>query len=193
MDGRVEDAGSVREAKLRWQQARNAHPRGCMLVHDAWIAWVAEAYAAGEPLDRLRIDSRNETERFFARTVPGPDGHVYWVGGRDFTGNTSRTRPRHWWWRQIHGPSSLARGDAVRPHCGDARCINPEHCNVQARRERCAKFSDAQMLGFIQVAALRLGHRPTKVEFDSMKLGISTTAMFNRFGSWTETCRRAGV
>lgn len=151
----------------------------------------AEAARQGRPLTMLNLYSPNEVERFFSRTLPGPDGHVYWTGGKVFRRNDGANRlPIRWWWQHKHGP--ITAFEDVTLTCGDAKCINPEHAQV-GRSERRMMFTDTQMIGSLQVAAMRAGHTPSELEWAALGLRPSATNYRLRFGSWTNACRAAGL
>jgi hypothetical protein len=185
---------AIAQARQNWLRVHDESDSPSARL-EAWQAWAAMAASAGEPLDQLSHLSNDPVERFFSYTVDGPDGHVYWTGPGTFRANRhshSYALPRHWWWTYL-GKEPLRVGDSIRALCGEKNCIHPDHCAIQDRRARARQFTDAQLLGYMQVAALKVGHPPTRKEYDALQIGPSSTLFWVRFGSWSEGQRRAGV
>lgn len=151
-----------------------------------------EACAAGNPPDRLRRYSRDETERFYAHVVQGPDGHCYWTGSEAFRRNDGRTQvPRRWVWEQAHG--ELARyGTVVKSTCREPNCVALAHL-VRGKWEPGRRYSDEALLRYLQVGKLRLGRRPTIKLWKSSGYRPVWEIFRDRFGSWNEALRRAGL
>lgn len=150
----------------------------------------AAAYQ-GRPLNGLRRHSRDEAERFFAQTVEGPDGHVYWTGRESFERNDGAWRtPKRWWWEREHGPIGTTTLRVI-PLCGDGACINPDHHELRHFNSR--KYSQQQLIGALQVEALRLGHTPGSKEWEANRGKPSSSLFVDRFGSWANACRQAGL
>ncbi len=148
----------------------------------------------GEPLDQLQKHSRNEVERFFAQTVPGPDGHVYWEGAREFTRNDGKQRrPIRWWWEHSKAPLDLH--DDVVLTCGEKTCINPEHAIAGRHLVRGGNrlYTDDQLLGLLQTTAMRLGRTPTTGDWDALEIKPGHTLLSHRFGNWASAVRSAGL
>ena len=123
-----------------------------------WERRFREEVAAGRSPDALSRYSHDEAERFWSRTVPGPDGHTYWIGGKEFRRNDgSHVVPRRWVWRNTHGPIPARR--MVYTTCGEPRCVTLGHLAAEDRSGR--QFTDEQLIGAGQVAALRRGRAPS--------------------------------
>jgi hypothetical protein len=145
----------------------------------------------GHPLDALRRHVADEQERFFACTIPGLDGHVYWDGPKGFIRNDGKVRvPRRWWWAHVNGRELDPYEDCFAT-CGEQGCINPEHCEI-GRGLRRRWYSDEQMLNAIRVAVLRLGRSPSGKEWDRMGGRPSRKVFDVHFGNWTAALRKAG-
>ena len=174
------------------EQARADNPRGSSAHREAFERLLRAADAAGQPLDALAYYTADETERFFARTVAGADGHVYWTAGKHFYRNDGRGRlPRRWWWERATG-ETLGPRDVLASVCDEPNCINPEHCRREAL-QRARIYSDEAMLGALQVAAMRHG-RPLHVrEWDALHLRPSSGVYQTRFGTWKDAVRAAGL
>lgn len=182
----------VNALRIELHRVREVYGRGSSQGLEAFNRLAAAAARSGHPLSSLQKHSPNEAERFFAQTVQGPDGHVYWVGARDFARNDGlRRMPRRWWWEHANGP--LRVGDSVYPICEDRHCINPEHCVLQDRRARHMRYTDDQILGALQVKAMRLGRTPKRDEWESARWSPSVALMQMRFGSWTKAVSAAGL
>lgn len=182
---------NLRALRSELDRVRDVYGPGSSQGAEAYNRLSHEAGRQGQPLDGLRRESRDETERFFAQVVPGPDGHHYWDGGRDFTRNDGKKRtPARWWWEHVHGEIGTTTRRVV-PTCGDLTCIDPahaicEHFNVTRRR------TDEQLLGALQVMAMRLGYTPSQTEWE-LNGGTPTPDIFrSRFGgTWENVCRAA--
>lgn len=183
----------VRALRAELHRVRDVYSRGSSQANEAFNALCVAAAAAGHPLSALRRHSRVESERFFARTIPGPDGHVYWDGGKTFARNDGTvTVPRRWWWSHIHGRLDPLDG-VVMPTCGDRACINPDHCAKESRGVNRRHHSDLALVGMVQVVAMRLGRVPTTREWDTLNLGVTYQAVSLRFGTWVTFLRSAGL
>lgn len=147
------------------------------------------ARLTGHAIDALREYSEDEAERFFAQTAQGPDGHIYWLGANRFTRNDGGQRkPARWWWEHRYG--TLDQNDVVGPICGERGCISPEHSAVDRRRGHTRRFSDLQMIGALQAAAMRLGRAPAHNTWE----GPPSRALYElRFGSWIKALHAAGL
>jgi hypothetical protein len=174
-------------------ELRRIHPRRSSVVAEAFQRLVRAGDAVGQPVDGLRTHTRDEVERFFAQTIPGPDGHVYWDGSRHgFKRNDGRNRsPRRWWYTHKHGTELGTYEDFV-PTCGERHCINPDHCAV-GRGLRRMRFDRQAMLGALQVVALRLGRAPTSSEWERLGGRPSVSLYQMRFGTWPDAVREAGL
>ncbi len=164
-------------------------------ARDAYQAWFRKACAEGNPPDTLRHRVADEAERFFARTIPGPDGHTYWDGPLDhrrFLRNDGHKRhPRYWWWEHVNGPLPL-RGH-VSPCCGEPNCITPDHQVFVSWSEFKRRYTDEQIIGALQVAALRLGHTPTRKDWTTLNFQPSWSMVARRFSSWSRAISAAGL
>lgn len=183
----------IRELRDELTRLRETHPRSSSVVLEAFERLFRAASAAGQPLDGLRRHTSDEVERFFANTIPGVDGHVYWDGWKQgFRRNDGKYRvPRRWWWAHVNGRELGPYEDLV-PMCGERNCITPEHADV-GRSLRRYRFTQDQMLGAVQVAALRLGRPPNSKEWDSLGLSPTRAIYQARFGSWENVIRSAGL
>lgn len=184
----VEHVRKLREEMLRIR----AEKPGSGYALDAFVRYMHEAAKAGLSPTRLRTESRDEVERFFAYTVPGPDGHVYWTGGKHgFKRNDGKLRtPARWWWEHVHGEIGTTTM-RVNPTCGDFACINPEHSECKHFSAR--RYSDEQIHGMLQVAAMRLGHPPSPRDFDELGFPITSRGVEFLFRGWRKALRSAGL
>jgi hypothetical protein len=79
----------------------------------------------------------------------------------------------------------------ISPICDERNCINTEHCEL-GRSSARRRFTEDQMVGALQVAAMRHG-RPLHVrEWEALHLRPSTGIYTMRFGSWQKAWRAAG-
>lgn len=188
-----EPAPDLRVLREELAELRRVHPRRSSVVLEAFCRLVRAADAVGQPLDGLRRHTADEVERFFAQTIPGTSGHVYWDGTRDgFKRNDGKKRsPRRWWYAHKHG-RELGPHESLVAMCGEVHCINPEHCET-GRRHRDRRYSDEQMLNAVKVAALRLGRAPKSEEWQELGLSPSRGIYTVRFGSWETVIRKAGL
>lgn len=172
--------------------AREEHGTGSSQAQEAFETLVRAAAASGTPLDALRRHTANEVERFFAFTIPGPDGHVYWEGLKDFRRNDGgHTRPHRWWWKHRYG--SLDPQLDLASTCGEQGCINPEHSELQRLRGSRRHWTEERIIGAIQVAAMRLGRTPSSTEWLRLHLVPSSNIVLDRFGTWKRAREAAGV
>lgn len=161
---------------------------------EAYLRYSHAAASQGRPLDALRTYVEDEEERFFAQTIAGTDGHTYWDGARGgFRRNDGATRlPIRWWWEHRHG--EIGQGDQVVATCGERNCITVDHAELLRRADRHRIHTDAQMLGALQVWALRHERTPTKVEWNrEHPAGMTASAIMMRFGTWNAALRGAGL
>lgn len=187
-------APSIADLKAEYRRLRErdaAEGRWSFEELAAYERWFHESCAAGRPPDALSRYVADETERFFAQTIPGSDGHVYWDGpGRFRRNDGAERRPARWWWEHEHGP--LSRYADLSATCDEQNCIAPEH-RATGRSPSRQRFSDAQMLGAVQVAAMRLGRTPTQTEYREMDINPVLEAIRQRFGSWPNAVSAAGL
>lgn len=162
---------------------------------NAFEAWFHQACREGRPPDMLLHYSPVEEERFEARTVPGPDGHIFWTGGQEFWRNANATprgvRPARWAWMHEHGP--IPSTDSVSPTCGEPHCVALAHLKCERREGLPAWVPDERMLGRLQVVAMELGHTPSTKEW--VKRGETPTMFcyWRRWGSWAAAVSAAGL
>lgn len=176
---------------VRYRELRDAGA-SAMVRREAYNDWFRQCCAEGRNPSALRIHSPEEAERFWAQTVPGPDGHIYWTGAKIFRTNSGfKTTPRRWAWARTHG--SLSPYTEIENVCGEGNCVNVEHMRIRPRAERRVRFSDDRAIGALQVLALRLGRTPARTDWDAADLPVGATAMQGRFGSWSAFCRKAGL
>jgi len=160
--------------------------------------WFAQACREGHDPSRLRRDAPTISERIDARIIEGLDGCLIWDGRLN-----ERNQP------VVNGPKSrsdvsvrrylLARADRVAPpyrrvyaKCGNRRCVALEHLVVEEHHWR-RQYSDEQMLGKLQVFALRLGRPPLSTEWRAARQQPHDSYYCERFGSWADALRKAGL
>jgi hypothetical protein len=149
-----------------------------------------EAAAAGRSPDALDKYDPDDVARFWARTIPGVDGHVYWDGPQRFIRNDGMGRkPKRWVWERTHPPIKATY--IVWATCEEKNCIAPDHLDCGPRDRRL--YTDDRMLGALQVAAMRLGHTPTTTWWEEKKMRPSSGAYYLRWGSWTAAVVAAGL
>lgn len=166
-------------------RARNGEPWRNMHAVTAWERYAEEVARQGRPLDALVQRIEDEAERFFSRVISGVDGHAYWpLADMRFVKNDGSERSaRLWWWEHIHG--SLAhRGDSVKPTCGELNCIAPPHQERVDWAARRRQYTDAQCVGGLQAAAMKLGYTPTRAEYKDRRFKPHHQIVATRFGSW---------
>lgn len=167
---------------------------GRYAVACAYNDWFHQSCSEGNPPDALRTNTGSESERFFARTIPGLDGHTYWEGrlerGRFRLDNDARRHPRWWWYEHVNGEQERGRLGAV---CGEVNCITPDHQQFVPWSEVRQRYTDQQCLGALQVAAQRLGHAPHRNEYRALQLKPSHEVIVLRFGGWNNALRSAGL
>ena len=169
---------------------------GRYAVACAYNDWFHQSCLEGNPPDALRTNTGSESERFFARTIPGLDGHTYWEGrlerGRFRLDNDARRHrhPRWWWYEHVNGEQERGRLGAV---CGEVNCITPDHQQFVPWSEVRQRYTDQQCLGALQVAAQRLGHTPTMHEYRDLKLRPVADIIAVRFGGWASAISGAGL
>lgn len=175
----------------RYRELR-ASGASAMVRREAYNDWFRQCCKEGRNPSALRIHSPEEVERFWAQTVPGPDGHVYWTGPKTFlTNDGSRKKPQRWAW-QASG-RALELWTEIDNVCGEPHCVNPEHMRERPRGERRVRLPDERAFGAVQALALRLGHTPSPSEWNDAALRVTAGALERRFGSWGGFCRRAGL
>lgn len=181
---------NLRELKAELDRVRAVYGRGSSQGAEAYNRLSHEAGKQGHPLDELRRHARDEAERFFAQVVPGPDGHHYWDGPRTFRRNDGHLRaPARWWWAHEHGPITTSTLRVIRT-CDDTRCISPGHAKLE-HMTAAQRHSDEQLLGALQVVAMRIGHTPNGNEFVRNGGRPTQSIYVSRFGSWENACRAA--
>lgn len=186
------NATELRPLRAAHAEARETYGPRSSKTQEAFERLFRTAAKLGQPLDGLRRYTTDETERFFAYTIPGPDGHVYWDGGKTFCRNDGKYRvPRRWWWGHVAGEEPGQYEDIV-PMCGERNCINPEHCE-KGRGLRRSRFTRDQMIGALQVAAIRLGRPPSSSEWDKLGLHPNRKVYQAQFGNWEKAILAAGL
>lgn len=149
-----------------------------------------EAAAAGRPPDALRRYVTDEVERFWAHTIPGLDGHVYWDGPRGFVRNDKKRRkPIRWVWERTHGPIPITTD--VWTTCGEPNCICPDHI-AAGRTENRLHYPDERIIGAAQVAAMRLGHSPGSQWWKENRRPLPSV-IIRRWGSWEKFLVACGL
>lgn len=158
----------------------------------AFEAYFRQACVEGNSPDALSNRSPDEVERFWSRTVPGPDGHTYWTGGKSFKRNDGRQRvPRRWVWEHTTG-DKLAPTTDVFTSCGEQSCVTFAHLTVGRSTSR-QWYRDETIIGRLQVFAMRLGRTPSRNEWRVERLLPTDTVVARRFGSWSRFVRAAGL
>lgn len=162
-------------------------------VQLAYERYHKQACAEGRPPDSLVRYSGPEDERFFDQIIAGPDGHTYWDGGRRFRLDKGGERlPRYWWYEHVHGVL-LERGKLA-SHCGELNCITPAHQQFVSWGQIKQRYTDQQLIGAVQVVAMRLGHSPTRLEYQSERgRGPTSEILAHRFGGWRSALEAAGL
>lgn len=182
----------LHDLRAELQDVRATHGRRSSQAQAAYERLNRAAHLAGAPLDGLRRHTADEVERFFAYTIPGVDGHVYWDGPKEFRRNDGgHGRPRRWWWAHVHGGIDKSV-DLVRT-CTEANCINPEHYVTGRTRGTAISWSEQRIIGAIQVAAMRLGHTPALDEWERLGLRPNRGTIQQRLGSWNKAMLAAGL
>lgn len=187
-------SATARELKAALLEAREQglSPYRCALAFEAWFE---RACIEGRPPDMLQRYSPIESERFWARTVPGPDGHVYWTGGQEFARNPSATPrnvvPARWVWTHEHGP--ITTDKSVMPTCGEPHCVALAHLKCERREGMPAFIPDDRLLGRLQVVAMELGRTPSSTEWDARGESPTVYCFQRRWGSWGRAIAAAGL
>jgi hypothetical protein len=86
----------------------------------------------------------------------------------------------------------LKRTQDVWPVCGEENCIAAEHQAV-GRKPGRSLYTNEQIIGTIQTAALRLGHPPSVQEWREGGYRPHDTVVRARFKSWNGAIRAAGL
>jgi hypothetical protein len=174
--------------------AIRAEQPGTGYALDAYVRYMRDASRLGFNPTALPHQSPYEADRFFSRVIDGPDRHRYWTKqDLRFTRNDGRTVfARRWWWEHEHRVELTARDDLALT-CDDQRCIAPWHSKAVGRGFARLRYSDEQMLGGLQVEAMRLGHAPTLPEWEASGRKPSYSNYGLRFGSWGNALRAAGL
>lgn len=158
----------------------------------AYNAWFHQSCVDSDPPDALVPNAGSEPERFFARTIPGLDGHTYWAlrcyrFARD---DGTERHPRWWWYEHVNGPHGRGRLASV---CGEPNCITPEHQLYVSWAEVKRRYTDEQLLAALQTVALKIGHTPTTGEYDAVRTKPRREIIAVRFGGWEGAVRAAGL
>jgi Homing endonuclease associated repeat len=182
----------LRELHADLRRIREEHGMASSKGAEAYNRLSAEAWRQGVPLDGLRRYTTDEHERFLSFTINGLDGHVYWDGPRYFRRNDHHDRkPIRWWWEHAYGP--IPTYQDVKPTCGEPNCINVIHAGLADRRTARLRFTDEQMLGALQVMAMRLGRSPRPVDWRNLNGRPVELVYRDRFGGWDRAIRSAGL
>lgn len=183
---------TLRDLRAELQDVRATRGGGSSQAQAAFENLVRAADQAGAPLDGLRRHTADETERFFAFTISGVDGHVYWDGPKEFRRNDGGyNRPYRWWWAHVHGGLDKSI-DLIRT-CREKNCINPEHHVTGRTRGTAISWTEQRIIGAVQVAAMRLGHTPAVDEWDQLGLRPNRGTIQTRFGGWNKAMLAAGL
>jgi hypothetical protein len=163
-----------------------------MATVSAYNRWFHQACIEGNPPDALQPNAGTELERFFARTIPGLDGHTYWAPKNlifYLSGGGTR-RARWWWYEHVNGPQGRGRLESV---CGERNCITPSHQFYVTWALTKRRYTDEQLLGALQAVALKIGHTPTTGEYDAICAKPVRAIIALRFGGWESAVRAAGL
>lgn len=151
-----------------------------------------KAIAAGRSPDALRRHVKDEVERFWAHTIPGLDGHVYWDGPQQFRRNDGRFRRPARWVLERTLRHELSRYTDVWTTCGERNCIAAEHLTsgrIGARR----RYTDERIIGAAQVAAMRLGHAPGAQWWSDNGMSPYRGVITARWGTWEKFLIACGL
>jgi hypothetical protein len=191
----LEQTAGQRIQELREEYLRVKAEKGASSGYtlDAFNRLSSEAGRLGFPLSGLRYYVADEAERFFARTLAGTDGHTYWDGEHRFPRNDGRIQaPRRWWWERTHPGVTLANTTDVWATCGEKNCITPEHCEA-GRHPGRTRHSESQILGGLQVLAMRLSRTPSRGDWNASGMRPTSMGIVYRFGSWSKAITSAGL
>lgn len=185
-------SASVHELRQNLSVTREQYGRRSSRTAEAFQALVRGAADAGAPIDGLRHHTENEAERFFSWTIPSVDEHVYWDGPKYFTRNDKKSRtPLRWWWQHKYG--GLLDTDDLVVKCGEKNCCNPEHAAKERRRGAKLYYTHERCIGAFQVATMRLGHTPSSAEWKHHNFKPHSDVLRERFGTWDQIVKAAGV
>lgn len=172
---------------------------------ELYEAWFRQMCLEGRPPDALRRDAGTLTERFWAHVLTGLDGHLVWDGSLDsnhkplFVVKNAKesisVRAQRYAWQLKHGP--VDRRIDVWATCGYTNCMNVEHlAAAYLPRGHKAEIPTATLLARVRALAQRLGHAPTRDEYDAVRLpGEHTSSgVSQRYGGrWANVLRAAEV
>jgi hypothetical protein len=151
-----------------------------------------EAAAAGKSPDALRRHVTDEIERFWAYTIPGPDGHVYWDGPLQFRRNDGKHRRPARWVRERTLRQALPVTTDVWSTCGETNCISPDHL-TSGRTPKRMHYPDERIIGAGQVMAMRLGHPPSAQTWDDKGGRPIRSVIVKRWGTWANFLIACGL
>lgn len=190
---RAPKTDNLQELRAELERVRDVYGHGSECA-EAFSRLLRASCKQGRPIDSLDQRNPNEVERFFENVLNGVDGHAYWGPvGRDFIRNDGKGRsPRRWWWVYLNG--DISQYDDLVPSCGEKNCIAPAH-QMKGRGIVRMRYTPEQVIGTIQVAAMRLGRAPLASEWDAMRLRPGSAIVVYRLNakSWAEAMRRAGI
>jgi hypothetical protein len=161
-------------------------------ARQAYNNWFHQACVEGNPPDALNPNEGSESERFFARTIPGLDGHTYWSlkDGRHRLDGGGERNSRWWWYEHVNGPQERGSLASV---CGEINCITPEHQQYVPWELVKRRYTDEQCLGALQAFALKIGHTPTSIEYKGAHAKPCREIISARFGGWPNALAAAGL
>lgn len=181
----------LQRLRAELDRARAEHGRGSSQGLEAFQRLFARAHELNQSLSALPRYIPDETARFFAGVIAGDKGHCYWRVS-SFKMNSGRDIfPNRWWWNHAHA-TKLGPFEILRPTCGHRTCIAPAHQAIQVK-ERQRVYTDMQMIGALQVVAMRLGHPPSANEWTRRGGAPSVGTYKVRFGSWSRAHIAAGL
>lgn len=169
-----------------------------------WDEWFRARCEEGNPPDALQRDSRDPTERFWARVVEGRDGHWFWDGkvekGRPVTrgfGKSHTVNAQRFSWMLRNG--RIANRIDVWSTCGLAWCLNPEHLDAGWQPRNVHIYTDEALIGALQTCAMQLGTvpiNPNRYEAwrpKGRRFPTDTILLRRLGGTWKDVLRQAGL
>jgi hypothetical protein len=157
---------------------------------DAYKRWFHQACIEGDPPDALVPRKATPEQIFKAKLIEGLDGHWYWDGypAVNVLGTSRRPVRLALFLRDGVWPNKYVR---LHPKCGEKNCIRPEHQEEEGWGSRTYWTKD-RILASQQVAVMRLGHAPTRKEWERNRYKPSGEWIIRKFHSWEEFLAAGG-